>query len=105
MEIDAQGRALPCGRTGPNRIALLDAGFNESIGGNNKPRSERWGRRYKIIIAGAGVAGPTAAAKVLGAGHDVTMCEQASELIEVVAALQLGANATHVLRHLGLGAP
>jgi salicylate hydroxylase len=61
--------------------------------------------RYKILIAGAGIGGLTAAANLLMAGHDVTIFEQASELSEVGAGLQLSANATHVLHHLGLGPP
>lgn len=59
--------------------------------------------RHKILIAGAGIGGLTAGASLLQAGHDVTIFEQASELSEVGAGLQLSANATHVLRHLGLG--
>ncbi len=60
-------------------------------------------RKYKIVIAGAGIGGLTAGACLLQAGHDVTLFEQASELSEVGAGLQLSANATHVLHHLGLG--
>jgi salicylate hydroxylase len=61
--------------------------------------------RHNILIAGAGIGGLTAGASLLHAGHDVTIFEQASELSEIGAGLQLSANATHVLRHLGLGAP
>jgi salicylate hydroxylase len=60
-------------------------------------------KKHNIVIAGAGIGGLTAAANLLQAGHDVTMFEQAPELSEVGAGLQLSANATHVLRHLGLG--
>ncbi len=59
-------------------------------------------KRHNIVIAGAGIGGLTAAASLLQAGHDVTIFEQAPELSEVGAGLQLSANATHVLRHLGL---
>jgi salicylate hydroxylase len=59
--------------------------------------------RHKILIAGAGIGGLTAGACLLEAGHDVTIFEQAPELSEVGAGLQLSANATHVLNHLGLG--
>jgi len=58
--------------------------------------------RCKILIAGAGIGGLTAAANLLKAGHDVTIFEQAPELSEVGAGLQLSANATHVLQHIGL---
>jgi 2-polyprenyl-6-methoxyphenol hydroxylase-like FAD-dependent oxidoreductase len=60
--------------------------------------------KYRIIIAGAGIGGLTAGACLLQAGHDVTLFEQASELSEIGAGLQVSANATHVLHHLGLGA-
>lgn len=60
-------------------------------------------KRHNIVIAGAGIGGLTAAASLLQAGHDVTIFEQAPELSEVGAGLQLSANATHVLHHLGLG--
>lgn len=59
-------------------------------------------KRHNIVIAGAGIGGLTAAASLLQAGHDVTIFEQAPELSEVGAGLQLSANATHVLHHLGL---
>ena len=61
--------------------------------------------RHRILIAGAGIGGLTAGASLLQAGHDVTIFEQASELSEVGAGLQISANATHVLHHLGLRAP
>ncbi len=60
--------------------------------------------KYKIVVAGAGIGGLTAGASLLQAGHDVTIFEQAAELSEIGAGLQLSANATHVLQHLGLGA-
>ena len=59
--------------------------------------------KHEILIAGAGIGGLTAAANLLRAGHDVTVFEQAPELSEVGAGLQLSANATHVLHHIGLG--
>jgi salicylate hydroxylase len=59
--------------------------------------------RHRILIAGAGIGGLTAGACLLKAGHEVAIFEQAPELSEVGAGLQLSANATHVLHHLGLG--
>jgi salicylate hydroxylase len=58
--------------------------------------------KHKIVIAGAGIGGLTAGVSLLQAGHDVTIFEQAAELSEIGAGLQLSANATHVLHHLGL---
>jgi salicylate hydroxylase len=57
----------------------------------------------KILIAGAGIGGLTAAACLIDAGHDVQILEQAPELTEVGAGIQMSANAMHVLNALGLG--
>jgi salicylate hydroxylase len=57
----------------------------------------------KILIAGAGIGGLTAAACLIKAGHDVQIFEQAPELTEVGAGIQMSANAMHVLIDLGLG--
>jgi salicylate hydroxylase len=59
-------------------------------------------KQRRILIAGAGVGGLTAAACLMTAGHHVEIHEQASELAEVGAGIQISANAMHVLRHLGL---
>ncbi|MBG06517.1 MAG: monooxygenase [Rhodospirillaceae bacterium] len=56
----------------------------------------------KIIIAGAGLGGLTAAGCLLLAGFDVEVYEQAPELGEIGAGVQQSANATHVMRHLGV---
>ena len=57
----------------------------------------------KIVIAGAGIGGLTAAACLLERGHDVRIFEQAPELTEIGAGIQISANAMHVLLALGLG--
>lgn len=59
--------------------------------------------RLKIGIAGAGLGGLTAAACLLQDGHDVTVYEQAPELGEVGAGIQISANAMHVMLHIGVG--
>lgn len=57
----------------------------------------------KILIAGAGLGGLTAALALIRRGHEVEVLEQASKLGEVGAGLQLSANATRVLDQLGVG--
>jgi salicylate hydroxylase len=57
----------------------------------------------RILVAGAGIGGLTAALALLGRGYDVDIYEQASALQELGAGLQLSANGTKVLRALGLG--
>ena len=53
--------------------------------------------KQKIIIAGAGLGGLTAAACLIQDGHDVQIYEQAPQLGEIGAGIQLSANAMHVL--------
>ena len=57
----------------------------------------------RILIAGAGLGGLAAAACLLQEGFDVDVYEQAPELGEVGAGIQLSANAMHVLNHIGIG--
>ncbi|HUA53789.1 MAG TPA: FAD-dependent monooxygenase [Candidatus Sulfotelmatobacter sp.] len=59
---------------------------------------------HRILIAGAGLGGLTAASCLMKAGHDVTVFEQAPALGEIGAGIQISANAMHVLDDLGLGA-
>ena len=56
----------------------------------------------KILIAGAGMGGLAAASSLMKAGHDVEVYEQAPELGEVGAGIQMSANAMHALIDLGL---
>jgi salicylate hydroxylase len=57
----------------------------------------------RILIAGAGIGGLTAACSLMKAGHDVQLFEQAPALGEIGAGIQMSANAMHVLNDLGLG--
>ena len=57
----------------------------------------------RVLIAGAGIGGLTAAACLIKAGHQVRVFEQAPQLAEIGAGIQMSANAMHVLNHLGLG--
>jgi salicylate hydroxylase len=56
----------------------------------------------KILIAGAGLGGLSAACCLLQAGFDVEIFEQARVLGEIGAGIQVSANAMHVMRHIGL---
>ena len=56
----------------------------------------------RIAIAGAGIAGLTAALALLRRGFEVQVYEQAHALAEVGAGLQLSPNGTRVLQWLGL---
>jgi salicylate hydroxylase len=56
-----------------------------------------------VLIAGAGIGGLTAALALLQRGIDVDVYEQAAELKEVGAGVQLSANGTRVLHLLGVG--
>ncbi len=59
--------------------------------------------KSKIIVVGAGLGGLAAAACLIMDGHDVSVYEQAPELGEVGAGIQISANAMHVLNHIGVG--
>jgi salicylate hydroxylase len=56
-----------------------------------------------FLIVGGGIAGLSAALVLARLGHAVTVLEQASELSEVGAGIQLGPNAMRILQSWGLG--
>jgi salicylate hydroxylase len=56
-----------------------------------------------VVVVGGGIGGLTAAASLTQAGLHVQVLEQARQFGEVGAGVQLGPNATRVLRRLGLG--
>ena len=55
-----------------------------------------------VLIAGAGLGGLTAALALIQRGHRVRVFEQASELKEVGAGVQIGSNGSRLLISLGL---
>jgi salicylate hydroxylase len=57
----------------------------------------------KLLVAGAGIGGLTAALAALRRGLDVEVYEQAAELKELGAGLQLSANGTRIFYALGVG--
>mgnify|MGYP003339315451 CR=1 FL=1 len=59
-------------------------------------------KKPHILIAGGGIGGLTAALALLKRGYDVDVYEQASELREVGAGVQLSANGVRVLHELGV---
>ena len=59
-------------------------------------------RKYRIAVAGFGVAGAAAAAMLAQAGHSVTVFEQAPELLPVGHGILLQVSGQIVLKRLGL---
>jgi salicylate hydroxylase len=64
---------------------------------------EQVGCAMRALIIGAGIGGLTAAIALRQAGIDAHVYEQAPELHEVGAGIQLSPNATRILIRLGLG--
>ncbi len=56
----------------------------------------------KVLIAGGGIGGLSAALCLARAGHRVEVFERAPEFAEIGAGIQLSPNCTRVLHHLGL---
>ena len=56
----------------------------------------------RIVVAGAGIGGLCAALALIRRGFEVVICEQAAELREVGAGVQLSPNGTRVLAALGV---
>src|SRR5262245_15939226 len=59
-------------------------------------------RTMRAVIVGGGIAGLSAAHSLLAEGFEVVVLEQAQELVEIGAGINLAPNATRVLRRYGL---
>ena len=59
-------------------------------------------KKLSIAIVGAGMGGLAVAAGLRKVGHEVTVYEQARQSSRLGAGIQIGCNAMHVLRGLGL---
>ena len=55
-----------------------------------------------VLVVGGGIGGLATALAMGRAGHPVHVIEQATEFVEIGAGLQIGANATRMMRHLGI---
>jgi len=60
------------------------------------------GKKLNVAVVGAGMGGLAAAACLRKAGIDVAVYEQARQFTRLGAGIQIGCNAMHVLRGLGL---
>src|SRR5262245_10836042 len=59
-------------------------------------------RGMRAVVVGAGIAGLSAAHSLRAQGFDVVVLEQARELVEIGAGINLAPNATRVLRRYGV---
>src|SRR5258705_13814457 len=57
----------------------------------------------RIVVAGSGIGGLTAAIALQAKGFEVDVYDQASELSEIGAGVSIGGNGMRVLDDLGLG--
>jgi salicylate hydroxylase len=76
---------------------------SDSLGRSDKTEKSMRRRDLRVLISGGGIGGITTALALRQRGIDAQLFEQADAFREVGAGIQLSANATRVLRTLGLG--
>src|SRR5208337_581459 len=59
--------------------------------------------KRKVIVAGGGIGGVSAAMGLANEGFEVVVLEQAEQFGEIGAGIQIGPNAFHALDYLGVG--
>ncbi|KAH7324225.1 hypothetical protein B0I35DRAFT_348493 [Stachybotrys elegans] len=70
---------------------------------DNYPHAGRMAvRPLHVVVVGAGITGLTAGLALRRTGHSVTILEQAPQISEVGAGLQMAPNATRILSRLGV---
>jgi salicylate hydroxylase len=79
--------------------------FGDSVTGHYNHLMTNRLHKPHILIAGGGIGGLTAALALLKRGYDVDVYEQAPELREVGAGLQISPNGNRVLHELGVLQP
>ena len=80
---------------------MCSPGLKMKEGHYNHPMKSQ-SKKPHILVAGGGLGGLTAALALLKRGYDVDVYEQAPELREVGAGLQLSPNGARVLHELGV---
>ena len=60
-------------------------------------------KEFPVLVAGGGIGGLAAALALVRQGYQVTVLEQAPEIGEIGAGIQLGPNAFHAFDALGVG--
>jgi len=70
---------------------------------SSKSGSGKSGSGFKMIVAGGGIGGLSAALGLANKGCTVTVLEQAAQFGEIGAGIQIGPNAFHAMDYLGVG--
>src|SRR5271167_1615305 len=75
----------------------------EAVGPRRGKETPMTRSRGKIIVAGGGIGGVSAAVGLADRGYRVVVLEQAPAFGEIGAGIQIGPNAFHAMDYLGVG--